>query len=85
MVIALNDPCCKCLVIACCSSVCDDKFYYTDKCITELTNFINHTVYLDKLVMGSVPKDLIAEYNKLKERCEKNYNDMNTIRKQMLK
>jgi len=75
-----KDPCNTCLVKACCSMPCDEKYQYTTDCISALTEFYKkHDIYKE----GMPPKadifldqKLNIEKRRLEKICIKNNKDI---------
>lgn len=74
----MNNPCRECLVNACCSIVCNEKKDFMEKCICDLTKFIDLYRYGSKTLPISEVSLKKAE-DRLSSICEKNNNDIRKI------
>jgi hypothetical protein len=78
----IKDPCKECLVKACCSKPCDEKYEYISYCVSNLTKFYEkYEIYKE----GRVPKEdiflsneVLNKKRKLEKICDQNNKDINT-------
>jgi hypothetical protein len=75
----MENPCNICLVTPCCTSVCKEKYRYTDFIVNELTN-VGYKVYDER---GGFKKNISPRFTNLWAKwttiCEKNKIELETI------
>ena len=75
----MKNPCDKCLVKACCTLVCAGKHEFLEKCILDLTAFIDSKNYNMKNNCTAKKRLLEKAESRLAAICQKNNREIQTI------